>query len=77
MSCDPIRNKYSSALRGVIFIFVPIGNIFLTLAIPVKTEEPLRTRLHGPGLLMLLSGQDRLSIGGGRAVGQGCLDHFI
>ena len=64
MSCDPIRNKYSSALRGVIFIFVPIGNIFLTLAIPVKTEEPLRTRLHGPGLLMLLSGQDRLSIAG-------------
>ena len=28
MSGDPIRNKYSSALRGVIFIFVPIGNIF-------------------------------------------------
>ena len=73
MSGDPIRNKYSSALRGVIFIFVPIGNIFLTLATPVKTEEPLSTTLHGPGLLIQVAGSDRLSIGGGRVIGWGCL----
>ena len=28
MNDDPIRNKYSSALRASIFVFVPIDNIF-------------------------------------------------